>query len=323
MKRIVSSLSLLFISIFIGCSVAGSASAYITEDLKLQSKGNIIVGPDKTEVLLAPGDTYSFELLVSNVSGMTKIVKFTTEDMTASDNPDESVVFLGNKTGPYSIKNFVKPEVDEVTLLTGQRLRMPVTITIPKDAEPGGLYGGLMVAAYNIGGPGEVNGETAAPSINIITRVASLLFITVKGNALQSGFLKDLTMSKSFYEAGPVAFEVSSANTGNVHLDPYGTIEIKDMFGRVVDTRQVEPWFVMPRSERVREIKWNSAFLIGSYTATLKMNRGYQDIVDSKTVSFWVLPWKLILIGLILLVLVIWFFVWIGSNIEWKKKKRK
>lgn len=306
-----------FFSLFF-CSVASIASAYVIEDLHLKTSGDIIVGPGKSELLLSPGDTYSMEILVSNVSGMTKIVDFTVEDMTASNNPDEALTFLGNVKGPYSIKDYVKPEADQITLPTGQRVRMPVTITIPKDAEPGGLYGALMISANNIEKTAEVQTGNAAGQINLITRVASLLFIRVKGDALTSGFLKDFSAG-SFYEQGPVTFEITSANTGNVHVDPYGTIEIKDTFGRIIDTREIDPWFVMPKSERSREIKWNGSFLFGKYTAILTMNRGYQDIVDTKSISFWILPWKIITIGLIALVLFIWFLIWVFSHIQWKK----
>jgi hypothetical protein len=34
--------------------------------------------------------------------------------------------------------------------------------------------------------------------------------------------------------------------------------------------------------------------LFGRYTATAYINRGYDNIVDEVSVSFWVLPWKVI-----------------------------
>jgi flagellar biogenesis protein FliO len=49
------------------------------------------------------------------------------------------------------------------------------------------------------------------------------------------------------------------------------------------------------------------------------MNRGYNNIVDTKSVSFWVIPWKLVVIGLIVLILIIWFFIWIFGHIQWKR----
>jgi hypothetical protein len=117
-----------------------------------------------------------------------------------------------------------------------------------------------------------------------------------------------------------VTFQITSQNTGNVHLSPYGVIEIKDVFGRVVEQKEVEPWFVMPKSIRLRETKWNSDFLIGKYTATLSLNRGYDNLVDQKTFDFWVIPWKVISTAVIGLILVLWFFIWLFSHLEFKRK---
>ncbi len=317
-----NSKALVFLLIIAFCfSVAGTASAYVVEDLHLSTSGSIIVGPGKTEMLLSPGDTYTFESTVANVSGMTKIIDFKTEDMSASTKSDEALTFLGNAKGPYSIMDYVKPEQSQITLATGQRVRMPVTITIPKNAEPGGLYGGLMVSATNVPTAAQIQAGVASGQVNLITRVASLLFITVKGDIVQNGALKDFKTNSNFYEQGPINFEITSTNTGNTHLDPYGSIEIKDTFGRNIDTREVDPWFVMPKSERTREMAWNSSFLFGKYTAILTMNRGYNNIVDTKSINFWIIPWKLVTIGLILLVLIIFFFVWIFSHIQWKKNE--
>jgi hypothetical protein len=158
--------------------------------------------------------------------------------------------------------------------------------------------------------------------VNLITRVAVLLFVRIKGPVLESSYLKDFTADKNFYEQGPVSFKITSENTGNVYLSPYGSIQVKDILGRTVDTRQVDPWFILPKSDRVRQITWNSNFLIGKYTALLTLHRGYmdsKDVVDVKSIDFWVIPWKIIAVGLIVLILIILLVVWIFSHIQWKK----
>jgi hypothetical protein len=47
-----------------------------------------------------------------------------------------------------------------------------------------------------------------------------------------------------------------------------------------------------------------------------------KDAVDTKSIDFWVIPWKIVTIGLIILILIIWFLVWISSHIQWKKEKQ-
>jgi len=316
-------LSILFLAIFSWCFVGGTAEAYLVENLNLSSTGDIIVGPGKTEVLLSPGDTYSMSVTASNATGMTKIIKFTAEDMGASNDPSTPLQFLGDKKGPYSLKDFVKTETDQLQLLAGQRVTMPVTISIPQDAAPGGLYGAIMVAAENLPGATTVPSGQVGGQVNLITRVAVLVFVRVKGDVLESSYLKDFTADKNFYEQGPVSFKITSENTGSVYLSPYGAIEVKDMLGRTIDTRQVDPWFVLPKVNRTRDITWNSNFLFGKYTAVLTLHRGYmnaKDVIDTKSINFWIIPWKIVTVGLIILILIIWFLVWIFSHIQWKGK---
>jgi len=319
-------LYILFFAIFLVtiCSVfsANNALAYIVEDLDFQDEGDIVVGPGKTEVLLSPGDSYTKEILITNRSGEKKLFTIAVEDFQGSEDPGATVEFLGTERGPYSLKDYVRPEIEEIILSHGQRLRLPVVINIPQNAEPGGLYGSVMISAKNLDDGGtKVENDMAAAKMKIITRVASLFFVTVKGDVLQGGILKDFKTGKNFYEKGPVSFKMLSENTGNIHLSPYGIIEIKNLLGAKVGEAKIDPWFVMPKSMRTREIKWNTSFLFGRYTAQISLNRGYKDIIDTADFSFWVIPWRIVLIVGIGLILLICLLVWIASHFELKKKR--
>ena len=298
-----------------------TVSAYIIEDLNFQNEGDIVVGPGKTEVLLSPGDNYTKEILISNRSGEKKLFTIEVEDFRGSEDPGATVEFLGTEKGPYSLKDYVKPEIGEIILSHGQRLRLPVSISIPQNAEPGGLYGAVMISASNLDeGGAKIEKDTVGTKMIIITRVASLFFVRVKGEVIEAGALKDFKINKDFYEKGPISFNILSENSGNVHLSPYGVIEVKNILGAKVGEAQVDPWFTMPKSERTREIKWNASFLFGKYTAKISLNRGYKDIIDTASFSFWVIPWRIILIVSIGLILLIWLLVWVASHFELKKK---
>ncbi|MBU1613370.1 hypothetical protein KKC87_02985, partial [Patescibacteria group bacterium] len=68
------------------------------------------------------------------------------------------------------------------------------------------------------------------------------------------------------------------------------------------------PYFVMPDSIRDREVVLDRPFMFGRYKAELSLNRGYNNLTDEKTITFWVLPWKTvleILIGIFLVVAVL------------------
>lgn len=282
---------------------------------------DFVVGPGKFELELAPGQSKTVELLVTNRMGERKLFQFTTEDAEGSATGETSVSLLGERTGPYTIKDFVSVPYERFYLEHGQRARVPVTISIPLDAEPGGRYGSLLTQITS--NPEELEGETgAAPASVIVSRIGTLFFVTTPGETDQAGQLIDFTTKgdRAFFLSGPIDFAISYENTGSVHLNAYGVVTISNILGEEVGTVQLDPWFILPQSLRTREITWNRDFLIGRYTATLRLNRGYDDLIDEATVTFWVFPWKVMAIafaGIFIFFLIIRFFF---SRFEFKRK---
>jgi hypothetical protein len=167
--------------------------------------------------------------------------------------------------------------------------------------------------------------DESAPATRspIIARLGILFFITIPGETNRAGSMVDLTKigHPLWYEEGPIRMGVSFENTGSVHLNPYGELRVKNMFGEEVGFMEIDPWFVLPQSLRTREIAWDREFLLGRYTATVSLNRGYEDIIDEQTVTFWVLPWRIVggtfLVIFIVLLAIRAFF----KTFEFKRKQ--
>ena len=62
------------------------------------------------------------------------------------------------------------------------------------------------------------------------------------------------------------------------------------MLGEDVETIEVEPWFALPQSLRSREIEWNRPHALGRYTAEMTVERGYEGLTDTQSLTFWVIP---------------------------------
>jgi len=285
-------------------------------------EGDIVLGPGKIEVWLDPGEKTTSTIYFTNRTGRTINFLVNIEDFKGSRDPKEGTIFMGEEKGPYSLKDYLHPELEKFTLEQGQRIHLPIEIAIPEDAEPGGRYGVVFASALPPEIEAEVGEEEAKPMVGIVSRVGCLFFIRVKGEVIENGFLKSFGTKdlKKYFEQGPITFEFLFENNGNVHLAPYGIIEIKNLFGKKVDEVEIDPYFAMPDSVRIREMKWDRKLLFGRYTALASVNRGYQDIIDQKSIDFWVIPWKIVLAGLLLLSLIIWFFKWIFSKFEIRKK---
>ena len=113
---------------------------------------------------------------------------------------------------------------------------------------------------------------------------------------------------KSFFENGPVTFETRFQNDGNVHLAPTGTITIKNMFGSVVETLQLDQQNVLPDSVRRTLATWDPGFSVGKYTAELSATAGDAAISLSDEISFTIFPWKVlvpVLLAVVALVVVL------------------
>jgi hypothetical protein len=105
-----------------------------------------------------------------------------------------------------------------------------------------------------------------------------------------------------------------------VHLVPHGTIELKNIFGKTIETLPIDAYFSLPHSVRYREIKWDPGFLLGRYTAHLALDAGYDNKVDTAKIAIWIIPWKYIGIFAGIVFVIFSIFYYIKSNFEFKRK---
>ncbi|MFA6547906.1 MAG: hypothetical protein WCT11_03120 [Candidatus Magasanikbacteria bacterium] len=320
---------IIFLAIFIfACFFARPVLAIQIENLVTTPvAGDYVIGPGKTELSLDPGGSAAKNLIVTNRYGQDMSFKIEIEDFAGSRNPLEPLVLLGSEKGPYSLRDFLHPEIAEFTLQHGQRITIPIKIEIPRDAQPSGLYGAVIVTTRPATTTNAVGSEVVAGNITVISRLASLFFVRVNGEIKTSGQLQDFYASAKFYSDPQIPFKSLYENTGNIYLNPYGILTVYNSLGTKIEEQVVNPYFVMPGSVRQKDYLVERKFMFGFYKAVLQMNRGYQDVIDTKTVYFWILPWKvvtaivagfLILIGLLKLL-----HGWFKENFEIKRKDQE
>ncbi len=297
------------------------AHAYQIEMLTdIPMQRDFVIGPGKMEVVVNPGETKTVNVMVTNRMGDERIFNLGIEDFTGSRSLDTTVVLLGEGRGPYSLKDYLLIEEKSFVLKHGERAIIPVTISIPSDAEPGGLYGSVLISTVSkpsTAASGEVSGGTA-----IVSRIGALFFVKIPGDVKEDGLLKDFSTvnGQKFFGGGPIPLVILFENNGSVYLNPYGEISIKNIMGSEIGSTIVEPWFALPDSLRVREISWDKGFLFGRYVATVKINRGYDDIIDEASVAFWVIPWKVVLTGFVGILVLLFMIRFVLSRFEIRMK---
>ena len=255
---------------------------------------DFVVGPGKFEVELSPGESTTVALNVSNRMGETKRFRLEFEDVAGSESGEQSVMLLGDQRGPYTLKDYLEIPYMEFDLEHAKKAIIPVTITLPADAEPGGHYGTVVISTVTQ--KGSEGDETVAPSTPIVSRIGALFFIKSPGEELADGSLKEFSTkgNQTVFTKPNIDFTLVYENTGSVHLNPYGEMRVFNMIGDEVGYQELTPWFALPDSVRLREFTWSRDFLIGRYTAKAYINRGYDDIVDEASIVFWIVFTKLV-----------------------------
>lgn len=279
--------------------------------------GDFVVGPGKYEVTLNPGESKTVDVTLANRMGDDRTFDIVVEDMKGSTDPEQTVVLLGDDRGPYSLRDYFEIPSVHFDLPHAQKAIIPVTIHIPADAEPGGYYGSVLFTTTS-----KPNGEQDARqgSTAVISRIGVLFFVRVPGGEVYDGKLESFRADDTFYMKGPIAFQMLFRNKGNIHLSPSGSISIKNMLGTEVDNIPVEPWFTLPDSLRLREVAWDRVNLAGRYTATVEIKRGYDDITDTMAVTFWVIPWKPVTVGVGTLFVLFFIIRFFATRFEFKRK---
>ena len=292
-KMVLTGIMMVLFGSFVG--VQELHAAIEIEQVSVEASGNdFMVAPGKVQLVVEPGENQQVELLVTNRLGEERTFQLAVEDVTGSLNPEETVVLLGDDRGPYSLKDYISIEETSVTLGHGERARIPVTVSVPGNAEPSGLYGSVLVSTR---ATDATDGEAVGASANsvLVTRISSLFFVVVPGDIAAEGSLAEFHTipDQQFFSGGPVRFGIVFENTGSVHLNPFGKIEIKNMFGNEVASIEADPWFALPESVRFRELAWDAQNAFGRYTAEVVINRGYGDLIDTRKISFYVISWEL------------------------------
>jgi hypothetical protein len=156
------------------------------------------------------------------------------------------------------------------------------------------------------------NVQNNSSTVNLSGAVGSLMLIRVSGNSNQSGFIKTFSAENAFYTQTPINFTTNFVDTGNVHLDPQGVIDIYNMFGTKVATIPFNSSrnIVLPVgvNSRIFKSTWNSNnLLIGQYTAKLIVSFGYNTITTTESdSSFWIIPFWFIIIAIVLILFILW-----------------
>lgn len=271
--------------------------------------GVVSVRPAKIESSVRPGGSDTREVRVGNTTDTPISVHITFEDGATAEDPRDSMGLLGDQDGAFPIRELLSTPAASYTVPAGVEISIPVTIRVPLGAEAGGRYGSVILTARPA-----ASANTPA-NVAIETRLAVLLFLRIEGETTEEGKLESFGVvgGKRLVRApspdAPLPLFLTFANSGDVHLNPYGDIAIEPLFGDTI-THRIDPWAVLPGSVRSREIPIIGTLAPGPHVVTLSLNRGYDDVIDTAVTRIWVLPTPAMSAGLVAVLAIILFVLY-------------
>ncbi len=276
-------IKIFFLVIIIGIGWSGPALAqFLTQPDEAQS---VSVSPLTFELTANPGVKLTNKIKVSNPSSRPVKIKMSVEDFKPAGETG-SVIITDDENYTYSLSKWITVDPVEFTLPPSGSQLVTFVIDVPQTAEPGGHYGTVLAEAL----PVEVQGGSA-----ISQKVGVLILLSVSGEVTEQLIIKEFS-APEFVESVPVRFLLRFENLGTVHVRPKGFISITNMLGEKEVDLPFPQKNVLPGSIRKVEAEWKPDFALGKYTATLVANYGINNLPLTAVVTFWVVPWKKILL---------------------------
>ncbi len=280
------------------------------------SKMSLTVIPPFFQLALDPGETFKSSVKVANTNNYD--LNIYTSLMNFKAEGDEGrgkltpIVGSGAEVIPNTLAQWIKISEGPFASPKENSIEIPFTVTIPKDAPPGGHYAAILIGTKPMGQKME------GPTIEVASYISTLLFIRVSGQVVEQGGIREFTAEKSFYQKPEINFTLRFENRGNVHLQPQGEIVISNMWGKergkIKVNQDTEFGYVLPDTVRKFSFNWkgeDSILEAGRYkaVATLAFGSDARQNVSAAT-YFWVIPVKPVLAILGGIILFLWLLLW-------------
>lgn len=273
-----------------------------------QTGSGLSISPTISQFTISQGGNATVKITLKNITVDDVTAQGFVNDFTA-DGTTGNPKILTNTTepSPNSIRGFVSG-LKDVPLKRGEQKNITVAITIPKDTTPGAYFGIIRYRAVPAGAAAPTPGQVA-----LTASVGSIVLITVPGNIREQVQVRGLHVYRGgqdgkIFFGPPNSVGVEVANFGNGFIQPFGTVEVHNMFNKNIVSYQLnnpkQPGNILPNSSRVFTQNVKGIDSIGRYTviASVSWGKGSQVLTLEKT--FWYIPkWAAILFVLIILAL--------------------
>lgn len=200
-----------------------------------------------------------------------------------------------------SISAWARTDRERVTVRPHGSVTVPVTITVPKDAEPGDHPGALVALDERID-----PADAGAVAVGIQKAVGARIYLRINGPTMPALSVDDVEVEHTQplvpgTGRSRAVISYTLHNRGNVTLNPKVALKAEGLFGRTLLARDLKkiPSELLPRQQVRLTEQWADAPQLE--WGEIELTASARDTRESAAVSYFALPW---LVAGVLLVIV-------------------
>ncbi|MBU2592541.1 hypothetical protein KKD61_03725 [Patescibacteria group bacterium] len=301
------------LTLFVSCFLFFvSCFLFLPCGAKAQNVVSLVAIPPRVEDVVAnPGEVVTKKIKLQNQGEAELAVSARPIDFVVEDKEGTPVFLRENqyRDNRWALSGWVNISPSQFIVKPGESVEMDLIILVPEDALPGGHYAAV---TYQ---PADTVGGDSATTSKIVPSVATLVYLTVSGEIKEDALIRRMDVP-NFSEYGPIPFSTEIENLSDIHIRPTALIRVYNLFNRLSTTLSLGSQNIFPGQSRIYQNTWDKKWLFGRYKARLEGAFGTQGGSLLAVAYFWVIPWKLILIAVLVITLIILAIVY------WRKKRR-
>lgn len=275
---------------------------------------SLIISPPRIDLEGKPGDVFQQTIKITNSGDKDLTLTTKVTDFIVQDNSGTPIQITSSASGKYLASPWFVLDRAEITLKPQQTESIVAIIEIPRGALPGGHYAGVYFS------PVEKSKLDTTGAV-IVPQIGSLFGITVAGDMKYEALIKEFSVKNNVSEFGPVDFTTVIENQSDTHIRPSSKIVIHDMIGRKMVDLPLDEVNIFPYTSRTLHGTWETVWGLGRYSATLSAAYG-PGLVASRTMYFWIMPYRLIAAVLVILLVIIALYIVIRRHLKHREDHR-
>jgi hypothetical protein len=294
---------------------------------------NLTVSPISIVLETDPGIPVQSQLRVRNNSTANERLEITIGSFTSDGSGGQPRLIDPNENDEFL--SWLKFETTQFDAPSNEWTTVPFSFEPSEEAALSYYYSVILSRATE---PGETDGQAVvqgAPAVLVLATVNS-------PHAKKELRLVEFKAKNPITEFLPQEFVARIENSGNVHLGPSGNVFVDAQTKQDIAILPLNPGsgLILPQSTREYTVRWEDGFPVrkntedtddkkeetgmefwgiefnfsnahkfrmGQYTAHLLMvyDNGERDVPIESFVSFWVIPWRILLVALVIGVFVL------------------